>query len=621
MSARDIMTAQYATASDPSSGGRQMPGHYGSPRAQHRVGQLAGRDPAAPRGRDRPGGQDPQDRPGRDDQHGRGLVQPGRRPRGPQLRGDPQAAVRVRRREQRLRDQRAGGDAGVRGRRGGPGVGLRHPGRRRRRRGRAGLLRGGARRGRPGSRGRRTDADRGQGDPADRALVGRPADQVPLRPRSSTAEKGHDALPRFRAQLRDAGVLTDEIEARLTRRDRRRRRGRDRLRRGRARPGSRDRRCGTSTTMRPSTGEGTSADGRSAHVHRGHPRDARRRDAPRRVGHRAGRGRRQEGRRVPGHRRPVGRVRRRPGHRHPADRIDDRRGVDRGRGQRPAAGGRDPVRRLHLPGLQPDRVRGGPDALSLEQRLRRADDDPGAVRRRRPRRALPLAVGRGVLHPRARSQGGRAVHSVRCPGAPALVDPRRGPGAVLRAQEDVPLGPGRRPRHGLHRAPRQGQGHPPGLAGHGRGLRSDGPLRARGGGPRGRGRDQRRGRGPAHAPPAGHARRSSTRCARPASAWSSTRTTSSVATGRRSPRSSPRRRSTTSMGRSPASRAPRSRACPTTTSSRTGSWSTPRRSPTRSERSRPTNRPRSPWTTARRRRRGPTRPRRSRRPWRSPRRD
>jgi 2-oxoisovalerate dehydrogenase E1 component alpha subunit len=31
MSARDIMTAQYATAADPSSGGRQMPGHYGSP--------------------------------------------------------------------------------------------------------------------------------------------------------------------------------------------------------------------------------------------------------------------------------------------------------------------------------------------------------------------------------------------------------------------------------------------------------------------------------------------------------------------------------------------------------------------------------------------------------------
>jgi len=31
MSARDMMTAQYATANDPSSGGRQMPGHYGHP--------------------------------------------------------------------------------------------------------------------------------------------------------------------------------------------------------------------------------------------------------------------------------------------------------------------------------------------------------------------------------------------------------------------------------------------------------------------------------------------------------------------------------------------------------------------------------------------------------------
>jgi 2-oxoisovalerate dehydrogenase E1 component alpha subunit len=30
------------------------------------------------------------------------------------------------------------------------------------------------------------------------------------------AGKGHDALPRFRGELRDAGVLTDEIEARLT---------------------------------------------------------------------------------------------------------------------------------------------------------------------------------------------------------------------------------------------------------------------------------------------------------------------------------------------------------------------------------------------------------------------
>lgn len=35
MSPRDILTAQYATANDPSSGGRQMPGHYGS--AAHNI--------------------------------------------------------------------------------------------------------------------------------------------------------------------------------------------------------------------------------------------------------------------------------------------------------------------------------------------------------------------------------------------------------------------------------------------------------------------------------------------------------------------------------------------------------------------------------------------------------
>ena len=44
-------------------------------------------------------------------------------------------------------------------------------------------------------------------------------------------------------------------------------------------------------------------------------------------------------------------------------------------------------------------------------------------------------------------------------------------------------------------------------------------------------------------------------------------------------RSSPRRRSTTSTARSRASPVRTCPACPTTTSSRTGSWSTPRRSP------------------------------------------
>ena len=55
--------------------------------------------------------------------HRRGLVQPGRLPRGPQLRRHPQAAGDLRRREQRLRDLRADGAAVGR-------AGHRHPRRR-----------------------------------------------------------------------------------------------------------------------------------------------------------------------------------------------------------------------------------------------------------------------------------------------------------------------------------------------------------------------------------------------------------------------------------------------------------------------------------------------------------
>ena len=51
MSPRDIMTAQYATAIDPSSGGRQMPGHYGSHEHNLVSVVVAGRDPAPARGR------------------------------------------------------------------------------------------------------------------------------------------------------------------------------------------------------------------------------------------------------------------------------------------------------------------------------------------------------------------------------------------------------------------------------------------------------------------------------------------------------------------------------------------------------------------------------------------
>ena len=88
-------------------------------------------------------------------------------------------------------------------------------------------------------------------------------------------------------------------------------------------------------------------------VHRGDPRGVARGDGARRIGDRPRRGRRQEGRRLPRHRRAVGRVRRRAGHRHAADRVADHRDVDRGVDQRAPTRRGDPVRRLHLPGLQP----------------------------------------------------------------------------------------------------------------------------------------------------------------------------------------------------------------------------------------------------------------------------
>ena len=249
------MLAQYATASDPSSGGRQMPGHYGSARAQHRVGLVAGRDPAPARGRDRPRGQDPQDRPGRDDQHGRG-----RRPtRATSTRGSTsrrstscrsssssrttatRSACRPRcRSRSRTSPSRAAGY-------GMPGV----------------IVDGAdvlacyaaARERSPGRARRRPDADRGQGDPPDRATRRTTSRRSTAPRRSSTAERAQRRRCRASASSsRDAGVLTDEIEAAPDGRDRGRRRGRDRLRRGPARPRPGDARCATSTPTRGGAG-------------------------------------------------------------------------------------------------------------------------------------------------------------------------------------------------------------------------------------------------------------------------------------------------------------------------------------------------------------------------------
>ena len=177
----------------------------------------------------------------------------------------------------------------------------------------------------------------------------------------------------------------------------------------------------------------------------------------------------------------MGGVWRRAGHRHAADRVADHRDVDRGVDQRPPANRRDPVRRLHLPGVQPAHLRSGPHALPLEQRIRPAHDGPRPVRRWRAWSALPQPVGRGVLHPHSWAQGRHPVDPIRRQGVAPLVDPERGSCPLLRAQEDVPERPWRRPRRRVHGSARQGRRHPSRHPGDGDRLRSHGPLRPRGG--------------------------------------------------------------------------------------------------------------------------------------------
>ena len=107
-------------------------------------------------------------------------------------------------------------------------------------------------------------------------------------------------------------------------------------------------------------------DGSRARVRRGRmteknvvtadPRRAARRDRGGRARRPARRGRRRARRRLPDLRRLDERVRRASGDRHPARRVGHRRHRDRDGAARPAADRRDPVRRLHPPGLRPDRV-------------------------------------------------------------------------------------------------------------------------------------------------------------------------------------------------------------------------------------------------------------------------
>ena len=187
-------------------------------------------------------------------------------------------------------------------------------------------------------------------------------------------------------------------------------------------------------------------DARQGPQHRAAPRAGERPQ-----GHHHGRGRRQARRRLPDHRRPAEGLRRGAGHRHPAGRVRHHRHRGRPGHPRLPAGLRDPVRRLRLPGVRPDRVPGREDALPLAGQGAPADRHPDPVRRRHRRGRAPLRVARGVLRAHRRPQGRRLLQ----PAGRVLDDPAgdrlRRPDRLLRAEAAL-LGEGRgRPGHAAGR--------------------------------------------------------------------------------------------------------------------------------------------------------------------------
>ncbi len=178
-----------------------------------------------------------------------------------------------------------------------------------------------------------------------------------------------------------------------------------------------------------------------------HRRDARARRRRRRVR----RGRRLLRRRVPLHRRAAGEVRRLARVRHADRRGRHRRRRHRHGRLRPASGRGDPVRRLHVSRVRPDRVRRGAAALPLRRRLHRAAHDPHALRRRHLRRADPQPEPGGALHARVRPAHRDAVESLRREGPAHRLDRVRRPGDLPRAQAHLQR-PLRRPPRPAARA-------------------------------------------------------------------------------------------------------------------------------------------------------------------------
>ena len=121
------------------------------------------------------------------------------------------------------------------------------------------------------------------------------------------------------------------------------------------------------------------------------------------------RGHRLFRRRVPRHRGAAEAVRQDARVRRADLRRRDHRHRGRHGGLWPQARRRDPVRRLHLPRLRPDRQRSRADALSHRGRMDDADGHPLALWRRHLRRADAQPVARGVVHAHRRDQDGHPV--------------------------------------------------------------------------------------------------------------------------------------------------------------------------------------------------------------------
>ena len=154
-----------------------------------------------------------------------------------------------------------------------------------------------------------------------------------------------------------------------------------------------------------------------------------------------GRGHREARWRVPGHRGSAARLRRPPGDRHAAGRVRCHRYRRRpGHAGLPARV-RDPIRRVRLPRLRPDRLAGRQAPLPQRGPGGHAGDHPAALRRRDRRGRAPLRVTRGLLRPHRRAPRGDAEQRRGWAPHDSAGHRLRRPGRVLRAEAPL-LGQG-----------------------------------------------------------------------------------------------------------------------------------------------------------------------------------